>query len=88
MLSDDDKESNTAKGVNNATEFKEYEDTLINKKVIRHKMRRIQSKNIKLEHMKSSKYHYHVLMIKNLLWMMAFIRLLIFIKSVKSKKMF
>ena len=48
MLSYDDKESNTAKGVNNATEFKEYEDTLINKKVIRHKMRRIQSKKLKL----------------------------------------
>ena len=27
MLSDNDKESNTAKGVNIATEFKEYEDT-------------------------------------------------------------
>ena len=48
MLSYDDKESNTAKGVNIATEFKEYEDTLINKKVIGHKMRRIQSKKLKL----------------------------------------
>ena len=48
MLSDNGKESNTAKGVNIATEFKEYEDTLINKKIIRHKTRRIQSKKHKI----------------------------------------
>ena len=34
------KESNTAKGVNIATEFNEFQDTLFNKKIIRHKMRR------------------------------------------------
>ena len=44
MLSDDGKESNTAKGVNIATEFNEVRDTLFNKKVVRHKMKRIQSK--------------------------------------------
>ena len=33
-----------AKGVNIATEFNEFKDTLLNKKVIRHKMKRIQSK--------------------------------------------
>ena len=44
LLSDDGRESNKAKGANFSTEFKEYEDTLINKKVIRHKIRRIQSK--------------------------------------------
>ena len=44
MLSDDGKESNTAKGVNIATEFKEFKDTLFNKKIIKNKMRRIQSK--------------------------------------------
>ena len=36
---------NTAKGVNTAIELKGCEDTLLNKKVIRHKMKRIQSKN-------------------------------------------
>ena len=41
ILSDDGKDSNTAKGVNIAIEFKEYEDTLFNKNVIRDKMRRI-----------------------------------------------
>ena len=38
------KESNTAKGKNIATEFNEFKDTLFNKKVLRHKMRRIQDK--------------------------------------------
>ena len=42
------KESNKAKGVNIASEFNELEDTLFNKKVIRHKMKRIQSKKYKL----------------------------------------
>ena len=42
------KESKTAKGVNIATEFNEFRDTLFNKKVLRHKMRRIQSKRHKL----------------------------------------
>ena len=44
MLSDNGKESNTANGVNIATEFNEFKDTLFNKKVLRHKMRRIESK--------------------------------------------
>ena len=48
MLSDDGKESNTAKGVNIATEFNEFRDTLFNKKVLRYKMKRIQSKIHKL----------------------------------------
>ena len=33
VLSDDGKESNTAKGANIATEFNEFKDTLFNKKV-------------------------------------------------------
>ena len=41
MLLDNGKESNTAKGVHIAMELKEYEGTLLNKKAIRHKMRRI-----------------------------------------------
>ena len=48
MLSDDGKESNIAKGVNIETEFNQFRDTLLNKKVIRHKMKRIQSKKHKL----------------------------------------
>ena len=41
---DDGKESNMAKGVNIATEFNEFKDTLFNKKTIRQKMRRFQAK--------------------------------------------
>ena len=66
MLSDDGKESNTAKGVKIATDFNEFRDTLFNKKIVRHEMKRIKVKNTNLENMKSTKYHYHVLMIKDL----------------------
>ena len=45
----DGEESNTAKWVNIATEFNEFKDTLFNKKVVRHKMKRIQSKKHKTE---------------------------------------
>ena len=37
----DDKEHNTAKGVSIATEFNNFKDVLFNKKIIRHKMKRI-----------------------------------------------
>ena len=43
----DGKESNSAKGVNISTEFNEFKDVLLNKETIRHKMKRIQAKNIK-----------------------------------------
>ena len=48
MLLDDGKESNTAKELNTATEFNEFKDTLFDKKVIRHKMKRIQGKKRKI----------------------------------------
>ena len=44
----DGKETNTAKGVNIATEFNEFKDTLFNEKILRYKMKRIQAKNHKL----------------------------------------
>ena len=44
----DGEESKTAKGVNIATEFNEFKGTLFNKKIMRHKMRRIQSKKHKI----------------------------------------
>ena len=43
----DGREFNTTKGVNIATEFNEFKDTLFNKKIVRHKMKRIQSKKHK-----------------------------------------
>ena len=48
MKNIDGKESNTAKGVNIVTEFNEFKETLFNKKVVRHKMKRIQSKKHKI----------------------------------------
>ena len=44
IVSDDDTEVNTAKGVNTSIEFNEYKDVLFNEKIIRHKMKRIQSR--------------------------------------------
>ena len=44
----DGKKSNTGKGVNIANEFNKFKDTLFNKKVGRHKMKRIQSKKHKI----------------------------------------
>ena len=41
-------ESSTAKGVNITTEFNEFKDVLFNKKIIRHKMKRIQTKKHKI----------------------------------------
>ena len=44
----DGRETNTAKGVSIATEFNEFEDVFFNKKIIRHKMKRIQAKKHKI----------------------------------------
>ena len=40
--------NNAEKGVNIATEFDGFKDTLFNQKVLRHKMRRTQSKKHKI----------------------------------------
>ena len=48
MLLDEGKESNTAKGVKIKTEFNVFKYIWLNKKIIRHKMRRIQSKKHKI----------------------------------------
>ena len=44
----DGKECNTAKGVSIATEFDKFKNVLFNKKIIGHKMKRIQSKKYEL----------------------------------------
>ena len=44
----DGNETNKAKGVSVATEFKKFKNILFNKKIMRRKMRRIQAKNHKL----------------------------------------
>ena len=40
--------SSTATGVNIATKFNEFKDVLFNKKIIKHKMKRIQAKRHKI----------------------------------------
>ena len=44
IVSDDDTKVNTGKGVNISIEFIECEHVLFNEKIIRHKMKRIQSR--------------------------------------------
>ena len=58
-------ESSTAKGVNIATEFNEFKDVLSKKKIIRHKMKRIQAKKHKIGTYELIKNLYHALMIKD-----------------------
>ena len=48
MKNIDGQASNTVKGANIATEFNEFKENLFNKKIIRHKMRRIQGKKHKM----------------------------------------
>ena len=44
----DGSECSTAKGRNIATEYNEFKDVLFNKRIIRHKMKRIQAKKHKI----------------------------------------
>ena len=76
----DHKECNTAKGISIATEFNKFKDVLFGKKIIRHKMKRIQSINQEL--MKLTKYLCHALTTKDMCQMMEFMLWLIFIKIV------
>ena len=48
IVSDDNTEVNTAKGVNISIEFNEYKDVLFNEKIKRHKMKLIRSKKHKI----------------------------------------
>ena len=48
LKKNDGKECNTAKGVSIATELDKFKDVLFNEKIIRHKMKTIQSKKHKL----------------------------------------
>ena len=63
LISVDDKEVTKAKGVNKKIRHKEFVDVLLNKEVVRQ-----HEKNAKqtLELVMSIKYHYHVLMIKDM----------------------
>ena len=65
MKKTDGKESNTAKAVSIATEFDKFKDVLFNEKIIRHKMKRIQSKKHKLGTYEIDKISMYVLTIKD-----------------------
>ena len=62
MKKTDGKECNTAEGVSITTELDKFKDVLFNEKIIRHKMKRIQSKN--QEHMKLTKFVRWLIFIK------------------------
>ena len=84
-LSDDGKESNTAKGVNIATEFNEFRDTLFNKKVVV-KMKRIQSKKHELWTYENSKISLSVFADKRFVWNDGIHTLAYFHKDIDSPK--
>ena len=66
MKNIDVKESNTTNAVNIATEFNGFKDTLFNKKIIRHKMRRIQGEKHKMGTYEINNISLSVLMTKEL----------------------
>ena len=58
---ENNKKSSKAKELNSSTDFSEYKHILLKKKIIRHTMKRMQSKKHKI------RIHYQVLMIRDLL---------------------
>ena len=62
----DDEEVTKAKGVNKKIKHKEFFDLLFNKKMIRHNMKRIQSKLHKIGTYNFVRFHCLVLMIKGM----------------------
>ena len=57
LISSDDKEVNKAKGINKKLRHKEYLSVLFDKKVVRNKMKRIQSKLHDIATYDFKKYH-------------------------------
>ena len=66
ILDESNNEKITSKGHNGFIEFQEFYDTLFKKKILRHTMRRIGSKNHNLASMKLIKNLYHVLIINDI----------------------
>ena len=65
VVSDDDTKVSAAKEINISIEFNEYEDVLFNEKKSGTKWKDFKVENMKLVLMMSTKYHCHVLMIKD-----------------------
>ena len=67
ILDESSNEKSTNKGHNAFIEFQEFHDTLFQKKILRHTMRGIKSKNHNLGAYKTNKISsYHVLMINDI----------------------
>ena len=67
ILDESNNEKSTNKGRNAFIEFQEFHDTLFQKKILRHTMREIKSKNHNLGTYETNKISfYHVLMINNI----------------------
>ena len=88
MKNIDDKESNAAKGVNIATEFNEFNDILFKKNVVKHKMKRIQSKKHKLRTYEVNKISLSCFDDKRLVWDDGIHTHAYFHKDCKKEKMF
>ena len=71
--------------MNIATEFNEFQDVLFNKKIIRHKMKRIQAKKHKIGTYKIDKISLSCFDDKRFVLVMEFTLYLIFIKIVIKK---
>ena len=65
IVSENGEEVNTEKGVNISIEFKECKNVLFNKKLITQKWKEFKSNCIKLVHMLSAKYLYHLFLTKD-----------------------
>ena len=81
MKNIDGKESNTAKGVNIATKFNEFKETLFNKNVVRHKMKRVQCEKRKVRTYEINKISLLCFDDRRFVLDDDFIHLLIFIKT-------
>ena len=81
LITAEDKEVVKAKGINKKIRHEEFVNVLFNKKVIRHNMKRIQSKLHKLGTYDFFKSHCLVLMIKDIYLMMVLILWLIFMRT-------
>ena len=66
ILDESSNEKSTNKGHNAFIEFQEFHDTLFQKKILRHTVRGIKSKNHNLGTYKTNKNLYHVLMINDI----------------------
>ena len=66
ILDESSNEKSTNKGRNAFIESQEFQDTLFQKKILRHQMRGIKSKNQNLGPCKTNKYLYLVMMINDI----------------------